>query len=225
MSDYMADLDKVLGGVSGSVPKGIKVEKKGSNMDLDMTDFLTLMITELTNQGIDQSVDTSDMLNQMIQMQMVEALANMTDASIMSYAASLVGKEITVGKYDSEGNLQELVGVVQGTGTKNGEQVVFVNDEYYYMNEIMAVGRLPAKPEETEKPDEDDKTDGVEKPGEGDGTGDVEGPGEGDGTEDVEKPDGTDPVDPPENTEPPAADGAENEDYNGENGAPTDPEA
>ena len=53
MSDYMADLDKVLGGVSGSVPKGIKVEKKGSNMDLDMTDFLTLMITELTNQGID----------------------------------------------------------------------------------------------------------------------------------------------------------------------------
>ena len=225
MSDYMADLDKVLGGVSGSVPKGIKVEKKGSNMDLDMTDFLTLMITELTNQGIDQSVDTSDMLNQMIQMQMVEALANVTDASIMSYAASLVGTEITVGKYDSEGNLQELVGVVQGTGTKNGEQVVFVNDEYYYMNEIMAVGRLPAKPEEPEKPDEDDKTDGVEKPGEGDGTGDVEGPGEGDGTEDVEKPDGTDPVAPPENTEPPAADGTETGDYNGENGAPTDPEA
>ena len=65
----------------------------------------------------------------------------------------------------------------------------------------------------------------MEKPGEGDGTGDVEGPGEGDGTEDVEKPGGTDPVDPPENTEPPAGGGTENGDYNGENGAPTDPEA
>ena len=201
MSDYMADLDKVLGGVSGSVPKGIKVEKKGSNMDLDMTDFLTLMITELTNQGIDQSVDTSDMLNQMIQMQMVEALANVTDASIMSYAASLVGKEITVGKYDSEGNLQELVGVVQGTGTKNGEQVVFVNDEYYYMNEIMAVGRLP-------KPKDEEEDDGE--------VGDVEGPGE------TPKPET-----PPETEEPPKTDGTEQPgdgtpEYDEGSGAPQD---
>lgn len=216
MSDMMKDLtnyyksDAVTSAVAN---KKVNIQQKGDNTKLDMTSFIQLMITQLTNQGIDESVDTSDMLNQMIQMQMVEALANVTDASIMSYAASLVGKEITVGKYDSEGNLQELVGVVQGTGTKNGEQVVFVNDEYYYMNEIMAVGRLPAKPEETEKPDEDDKTDGVEKPG------------EGDGTEDVEKPGGTDPVDPPENTEPPAGGGTENGDYNGENGAPTDPEA
>ena len=216
MSDMMKDLTNYYKSdalTSTLANKKLNIQQKGDNTKLDMTDFIQLMITQLTNQGIDESVDTSDMLNQMIQMQMVETMANLTDASIMSYAASLVGKEITVGKYDSEGNLQELVGVVQGTGTKNGEQVVFVNDEYYYMNEIMAVGRLPAKPEETEKPDEDDKTDGVEKPG------------EGDGTEDVEKPDGTDPVDPPENTEPPAADGTENGDYNGENGAPTDPEA
>jgi len=216
MSDMMKDLSNYYKSdalTSTLANKKLNIQQKGDNTKLDMTDFIQLMITQLTNQGIDESVNTSDMLNQMIQMQMVEALANVTDASIMSYAASLVGKEITVGKYDSEGNLQELVGVVQGTGTKNGEQVVFVNDEYYYMNEIMAVGRLPAKPEEPEKPDEDDKTDGVEKPG------------EGDGTEDVEKPGGTDPVDPPENTEPPAGGGTENGDYNGENGAPTDPEA
>lgn len=204
MSDFMADISKVLDSSAASIPKGIKVEKKGSNMDLDMTDFLTLMITELTHQGIDESVNTSDMLNQMIQMQMVEALANMTDASIMSYAASLVGKEITVGKYDSEGNLQELVGIVQGTGTKNGDQVVFVNDEYYYMSEIMAVGRLPAKAEETEKPGDGDKTEGVEKP------------------------EDTDPAETPKDPEvtgPDETGGTENEDYNGENGVPTDPEA
>lgn len=210
MSNYMADIDKILGSSAASVPKGIKVEKKGDNMNLDMTDFLTLMITELTHQGIDESVDTSDMLNQMIQMQMVEALANMTDASIMSYAASLVGKEITVGKYDSEGNLQELVGIVQGTGTKNGDQVVFVNDEYYYMSEIMAVGRLPAKAEETEKPEDGDKTEDVEKPEGGSGT------------------ESTDPTETPKDpdvTGPDETGGTENEDYNGENGAPTDPEA
>lgn len=207
MSNYMADIDKILGSSAASVPKGIKVEKKGSNMELDMTDFLTLMITQLTNQGIDESVDTSDMLNQMIQMQMVEALANMTDASIMSYAASLVGKEITVGKYDSEGNLQELVGIVQGTGTKNGDQVVFVNDEYYYMSEIMAVGRLPAKDEEVEKPEDGDKVEDVEDP------------------EDPEKTDPAEPPTDPDVTGPDETGGGSNEDYGGENGAPTDPAA
>ena len=127
-----------------------------------MTDFLTLMVTELTNQSIDQAADTSDMLNQLVQMQMVQALVNMTDASVMSYAASLVGKEVTVGQYDSEGNLEEVVGTVTGTGTYNGNQVVFVGDKYYFLSEILAVGRLP---QEVEKPD------GTQPDGSQDGNG------------------------------------------------------
>ncbi len=143
MADFTgADLSSILG-ANAVANKNVKITKKGSNMDLDMTDFIQLMITELTHQGIDESVDTSDMLNQMIQMQMVETIATLTDASVMSYAASLVGKEVTVGKYDANGKLQEIVGKVSGTGTMNGNQVVFVNDEYYQMSEIMAVGVLP----------------------------------------------------------------------------------
>lgn len=113
--------------------------------ELDMTDFLTLMVTELTNQSMDSTADTSDMLNQLVQMQMVQVMTNMVDASIMSYAASLVGKEVTVAQYNSDGSINEIVGVVTGTGTMNGEQVVFVGDKYYHMNEIIAVGRLPEK--------------------------------------------------------------------------------
>uniref|UniRef100_UPI00307935F0 flagellar hook capping FlgD N-terminal domain-containing protein n=2 Tax=Clostridia TaxID=186801 RepID=UPI00307935F0 len=121
-------------------------ETQEDKMGLDMTDFLTLMVTELKNQSIDQTADTSDMLNQLVQMQMVQALVNMTDASVMSYAASLVGKEVTVAQYDADGNLQEVVGVVTGTGTYDGNQVVFVGDKYYLLSEILAVGTLP-KPE------------------------------------------------------------------------------
>ena len=128
------------------MPKGLKVETQEDKMGLDMTDFLTLMVTELKNQRIDQTADTSDMLNQLVQMQMVQALVNMTDASVMSYAASLVGKEVTVAQYDADGNLQEVVGVVTGTGTYDGNQVVFVGDKYYLLSEILAVGTLP-KPE------------------------------------------------------------------------------
>ena len=141
MSEFMGDITNYL--TAGNVSTASKIAASKDNSSLDMTDFLTLMVTQMTNQSIDQTADTSDMLNQMVQMQMITALTNLTDASIMTYAASLVGKEVTVGQYDGEGNLQEIIGEVTGTGTMGGEQVVFVGDKYYYMSEIMAVGRLP----------------------------------------------------------------------------------
>ena len=140
----MADVGAYLSANSASrIPSGIGVTSSKDKTSLEMTDFLTLMVAELTNQSIDETADTSDMLNQLVQMQMVQALVNMTDASIMSYAASLVGKEVTVGQYDSDGNLQEIVGTVTGTGTYDGNQVVFIGDKYYHLSEILAVGTLP----------------------------------------------------------------------------------
>lgn len=201
MADFSSgDLSSIYGS-SAVANKNIKIQKKGDNLNLDMTDFIMLMITQLTNQGIDETVDTSDMLNQMIQMQMVETIATLTDASVMSYAASLVGQYVTVGKYDSEGNLQEIYGQVTGTGTMNGSQVIFVdNNEYYQMSEILAVGKLPPKKEE----EDDDKVEDTEKPGETGKPGETETPDETKKPEETQKPDGS------------------GSDYNGGDGSPDD---
>ena len=153
MNTYMGDLGTYFTAGINNATNSVKRADEKSGYDLDMQDFLTLMVTELQNQSIDNTADTSEMLNQMVMMQMVSALTDMTDASIMSYAASLVGKTITVGQYDSNGVLQEIVGQVTGTGTMNGEQVVFVNDKYYHMNEIMAVGVLPKASQKEDVPE------------------------------------------------------------------------
>ena len=149
MSGFMGDISGYLSAGTVNSAAAATAKKSDNAYGLDMQDFLTLMVTELQSQSIDATADTSDMLNQMVMMQMVDALTNMTDASIMSYAASLVGKTVTVGQYDAQGNLEEVVGTVSGTGTMGGDQVVFVNDKYYHMSEIMAVGTLP-KTEEAE---------------------------------------------------------------------------
>ncbi len=195
--------------------KDVTIAKKGSNTDLDMTDFISLMIVQMTNQGIDDSMDTSEMLNQMVQMQMITSMVNMTDAVTMNYAASLVGKEVTVGKLGDDGKLQEVVGVVTGTGTMDGQQVIFVNDEYYYLNEIMAVGKLPP-------PQEDDEEDGdkVEDAGKPGGTQKPEDTKKPEGTEtpeDTKKPEGTET--PSEPVQP--GDGTQSAEYDGKDGAPT----
>ncbi len=166
MSDYMGNIGSYLSTNTDARTAAAPDKRVTDKSGMDMQDFLMLMITELQHQGIDSSTDTSDMLNQMVMMQMVEAITNMTDASVMGYAASLVGKTVTVGQFDSDGKLKEIVGTVTGTGKMDGQQVVFIGDKYYYMNEIMAVGTLPKLEEKppVDKPDGNPDEKPEEKP-------------------------------------------------------------
>ena len=178
------------------------------NTELDMTDFLKLMIVQLQSQTLDDSMDTSEMMNQMVQMQMVTAITNMTETNIMTYASSLVGKEVTIGIVN-DNELEERVITVIGTGLYNGQQVIFGSDgKTYALNQIMAVGRLPEPEEPDKKPDEDGDTPPVDGSGDGDGgdTPPVDGSGEGDnkpGPVDPGEGD-NDPTDPGEDGNKPA---------------------
>ena len=137
----MSDIGSLYGTSADSIIKN-STSRKG-NTELNMEDFLQLMIVQLTSQTIDDTMDTSEMMNQMVQMQMVNALANMTDASVQSYASSLVGKVVTVGVMH-DNVLEEREIVVMGTGSYNGQRVIFGSDgTMYYLSQIMAVGYLP----------------------------------------------------------------------------------
>ena len=147
---------------------------------LSFTDMLGLMVAQFQNQTMDNQASTTDMMNQLVQMSSMQAMTEMstqikelTLANVMSYSASLVDKYVTLGVYDDEGELQEIYGKVEGAGTYDGQQVIFVGGKSYLLSSIMAVGKLPEK-EET--PDQGE--------GEGDGDGGTEGtPGTGDNTE------------------------------------------
>ncbi len=179
----MADIAGLMGVGSGNLAQNST--SRPNNTELNMEDFLQLMIVQLTNQSIDDAMDTSEMMNQMVQMQMISAITNLTASSVMGYASSLVGKVVTVGLV-KDNKLEEREILVMGTGTLNGQQVIFGSDgETYALNQIMAVGRLP---------DENGKYPGLGGDGDGDGDGGVEGgdgTGDGDGAGGVEGGDGT----------------------------------
>ena len=176
-----------------------KREDSSEATSLSFQDMLLLMVTQMQNQTIDNQADTNDMMNQLIQMTVMQAMTHMstqmeelTTANVMSYAASLVGKEVTLGVYDENGEIKEKVGVVEGTGTFDGNQVIFVDGESYFLSSIMGVGRLPPldKDEGTgdgDKEDGDNVEDGDKVEG-GEGTDKPQEPGEsgGDNTGDVE---------------------------------------
>ena len=143
-SPSIADLEKA----------GINVIEDKNEMGLQFEDFLQLMVQQLQNQTMDNTADTSEMLNQLVQMSTVKMLSTVKDglealvnASTLNYATSLVGKTVTVGRRDDEGKLEEVVGTVTGTGTYQGMSVIFVDGKMYALNDIMAIGELPKKPE------------------------------------------------------------------------------
>lgn len=143
-----------------------KSTNKKAGKGLDMEDFLTLMVAMFQNQDIDNTADTTDMLNQMVQMSVVQAITDISklisDSTNMTYGASLVGKEVTIGRTNSVGQIEEFTGIVTGTGQMDGKQVVFINDKTYLVSDIMAVGRMPPKDTDDkvdDKTEPDDKTD------------------------------------------------------------------
>lgn len=144
---YISDLSSLTGLTATSTTQATNSTNTSSGSSLDMDDFLQLMVAMFQYQDIDNAASTTDMLNQMVQMSVVQAISDIStvinDSSTLSYAASLVGKEVTIGQYSSSGELSEIVGTVTGTGTLNGNQVIFIGDDSYYLSDIMAIGRLP----------------------------------------------------------------------------------
>lgn len=137
---------------------------------LDFTDMLSLMIAQFQNQTIDNQADTSDMMNQLVQMSSMQAMTEMTTqmgelttANILSYSASLVGKVVTVGVFDDKGKLQEICGEVEAAGTYDGQQVIFIKGKSYLLSSIMAIGELP-KPTVPIDPADPDNKDEVTDP-------------------------------------------------------------
>lgn len=164
-----------------------KLKDKGT---LDFTDMLGLMVAQFQNQTIDNQASTSDMMNQLVQMSSMQAMTEMSSqmkeltlANVMAYSASLVGQTVTIGVYGDDGKLTTFEGVVEGTGTYDGQQVIFVNGKSYLLSSIMAVGKLPPPKD----PDGGDETDPVDPPEGGDETDSVDPP-EGGGTDSAEPP-------------------------------------
>ncbi|MFI3250900.1 MAG: hypothetical protein R3Y07_08055, partial [Eubacteriales bacterium] len=134
---------------------------------LDFTDMLALMIAQFQYQTIDNTASTTDMMNQLNQMTMTQAVTEMntnmnelTQMNVQMYNAALVGQVVTVGTLDDDGNLVEIAGEVVGSGFYDGLPVIFLDgiDDPFYTSDIMAVGRLPEVSTDTEDEDTDDDT-------------------------------------------------------------------
>jgi flagellar basal-body rod modification protein FlgD len=88
---------------------------------LSVTNYFKLLATQLANQNMTDPMDSSDLMNQMSQMAMVQSLTAMTTSirnsttlSQQSYAANLIGKQVTLNAVDEKtGKAVQKKGIVE----------------------------------------------------------------------------------------------------------------
>ena len=106
---------------------------------LGQDDFLKLMVEQLKNQDFNNPTDNAEFIAQMAQFSTLQAQQNMTFYSQASYAASLVGKKVSVGASDSDGTYITDTGMVTAVSFANNDFTFTVNGRQYSSKELMRV--------------------------------------------------------------------------------------
>lgn len=126
-----------------------KSESASSDLNLQTMDWMSLLVSQLQNQDMYNTTDSSEFTNQMAQYSMIQAMNDMTSVSediyasnYTSYATSLVGKEVTVASLDKDKKLVSETGTVTGVTLFEDEPKVYIGDKGYTLSEIMVVGKV-----------------------------------------------------------------------------------
>ncbi len=146
---------------------------------LTVDDFYTLLATQMKYQDADNPMDTAEMMNQLVQTQMIEAIVQMSQINSTQYGMSMVNQTVTVVEvddfgvpileYDDEGEATQktTTGVVNGV-LMGSVPSIFIGDKEYSLSQVMTVGTVPGiseVPEEEVVPEEeleDETVDGVD---------------------------------------------------------------
>ena len=158
---------------------------------ITMTGFFQLLATQLQNQDMTNPMDNSEIMAQMVQMAMVQSMTTMSDSmknstavSTQTYAAGLVGQEVTMAvteenAYGQETPVDVKYAKVEWVNFTSGNPTIKIegDEKEYQLSHLVGMGKVPNP----------FKKDPVEGEGEGDeGDGDVEGEGEGDSSKEPE---------------------------------------
>lgn len=155
------------------------VESNDKNT-LTMTGYFQLLAAQLQNQDMTNPMDNSELMAQMTQMAMVQSMTAMTDAmknstavNTQTYAASLVGQEVTMAvtkenSYGQETPIDVKYAKVEWVDFTSGDPTIKLegDEKIYSLSHLVGMGRVP-----NPFKDQTGDSSGTEEPGEPDGPG------------------------------------------------------
>ena len=117
----------------------------GSNQ-LSMNDFLSLMVAQLSNQDMYNTVDDAQFMTQMAQFSMTQAMTDLSkittaayQVSTAAYSVNLIGKEATIFETNNDGATLLQKGIIEGVNLLNESAEVIMNGKTYPITSVVSV--------------------------------------------------------------------------------------
>jgi flagellar basal-body rod modification protein FlgD len=117
---------------------------------LDMDDFLSLLVTQLTNQDCLDPTDSTEFISQLAEFTSLEAMTEISELTQQLQATSLIGKTVSFSSYNSSGILVTTDGVVEKVTISSGVPSIYVDGTSYELSEITAIEDTETTNEEQE---------------------------------------------------------------------------
>ncbi|MBR1664451.1 MAG: flagellar hook capping protein [Ruminococcus sp.] len=115
---------------------------KFSNEDqsqVNVQDFLNLMVTQLTNQDFMNPVDDTQYLSQLAQFSSMSAMQDLAQFSKQSFVMSYLGKDVTASVYNVGGEVETTTGKVTNVSLVGDDYKLTVNGKEFSLADIKSV--------------------------------------------------------------------------------------
>lgn len=116
-----------------------KKSSANSAASLSIDQFLNLLAAQLSNQDVLNPTQDTEFVAQMAQFTSLQALENLNQYASYQYGSSLIGKRVSVAKYDTTGKYISDIGIVSQADYSSGDTTVTVNGRSYGLTNIMEV--------------------------------------------------------------------------------------
>lgn len=111
-------------------------EVKPNNSELKIEDFFALMMAQLQNQTINDTVDNTQFITQMAQFSTLSQMSDLKNSAQTNLAVSLIGKTVNATKMDEIGFEKTVSGIVEQVDFSNGDPYLLVEGEFYKISDI-----------------------------------------------------------------------------------------
>jgi len=112
--------------------------------NLTMTDFFKLMVAQLKNQNMLDPADSSEFIGQMAQFSTLSEMHEMSAFNKLSYAVSLIGKDVKVTSTDESGYTTTGSGTVDSVYYDGDDSYVVIDGNSYLSGDVYAISGIAA---------------------------------------------------------------------------------
>lgn len=145
----MADIT-VSGTSNAYVGATYKAESNDRNT-LDITDYFQLLASQLASQDMTDPMSSGEMMQQMVQMAMVQSISTMTETmeasqalSTQTYAAGLIGQQVTVAVTTDGTATGVKTGKVESVNFTSSEPTIKIEGDsnQYPLSYVLGMGKI-----------------------------------------------------------------------------------